>query len=169
MEAMEMGLGGNAAHIGGVAERRTRQCFKSGRNQAVFSQGERIAYGVGRTLRKNQAARDVGAARERFEAWVKGSTFATGMLRTRFIPPRKWWAEPGTIRLSGISPPASPCSSTEPCRVVQDEGATSSNRIRLTSGPMPVGFRTIKSPSMNASWARRSRSHRARMGGLSSL
>ena len=87
MEAMEMGLGGNAAHIGGVAERRTRQCFKSGRNQAVFSQGERIAYGVGRTLRKNQAARDVGAARERFEAWVKGSTFAIGVLRTRFIPP----------------------------------------------------------------------------------
>lgn len=55
MEAMEMGLGGNGTHIGGMAERERSQCFKSGRNQAVFSRGERIAYGVGRALRSKSS------------------------------------------------------------------------------------------------------------------
>ena len=53
-----------------------------------FSAGESESRTVwGEPCDQNQAARDVGAARERFEAWVKGSTFATGVLRTRFIPP----------------------------------------------------------------------------------
>ena len=55
MEAMEMGLGGNSTHIGGMADRERSQCFKSGRNQAVFSRGERIAYGVGRALRSKSS------------------------------------------------------------------------------------------------------------------